>query len=61
MHPSPFLLALLTLARDAGREVMRIYETKPESRQKSDSTPVTDADIAAEKVILDGLAKLEPD
>ena len=39
---------------------MRIYESNPESRQKSDSTPVTDADLAAEKIILQGLAKLEP-
>ncbi len=61
MPPSPFLFGLVGLARDAGQEVIRIYNANPVSRQKSDSTPVTDADIAAEKIILAGLAKMEPD
>ncbi|MDH3741618.1 MAG: 3'(2'),5'-bisphosphate nucleotidase CysQ [Hyphomicrobiales bacterium] len=61
MAPSSYLFELLNLAQEAGREVIRIYNTNPESRQKQDSSPVTDADIAAEKIILAGLAKLEPD
>lgn len=61
MPPSPFLTELAMLAQEAGREVIRIYNTNPESRQKSDASPVTDADIVAEKIILAGLAKLEPE
>lgn len=60
MAPPSYLLELLDLAQDAGREVIRIYNSNPQSRQKEDSSPVTDADVAAEKIILDGLAKLDP-
>ncbi len=60
MQPSPFLSGLLALARDAGKEIIRIYNSNPESRLKSDSSPVTEADVAAERIILAGLAKLEP-
>ncbi|NNE22000.1 MAG: 3'(2'),5'-bisphosphate nucleotidase CysQ [Rhizobiales bacterium] len=61
MAPSSYLSELLNLAQEAGREVIRIYNTNPDSRQKQDASPVTDADIAAEKIILAGLALLEPD
>ena len=61
MTLSTYLFDLVNLAQEAGREVIRIYNTNPESRQKSDDSPVTDADIAAEKIILAGLARLDPD
>ena len=59
MTPSPFLQQLLNIAQEAGREVIRIYNTNPESRQKADESPVTDADIAAEKIILGKLAEID--
>lgn len=48
------------LARDAGAAIMRIYATPFETRTKSDRSPVTDADEAAEAVILRGLAQATP-
>lgn len=61
MPLSDYLFELVNLAQEAGREIIRIYNTNPESRLKSDDSPVTDADIAAEKIILAGLARLDRD
>lgn len=52
--------ALLPLAHDAGAAIMAIYATAFTSRAKDDRSPVTDADDAAEAVILAGLRKLTP-
>ena len=48
------------LARDAAREIMRIYAGDHGQRTKSDKSPVTDADHAAEAVIVAGLRTLTP-
>jgi 3'(2'), 5'-bisphosphate nucleotidase len=58
--PSPRLLALADLALAAGREIMTIYANPIIARQKNDLTPVTEADEAAEKIILAGLKTLDP-
>ena len=47
-------------ARDAAREIMRIYAGDHGARDKADKSPVTDADHAAEAVILAGLRSLTP-
>jgi 3'(2'), 5'-bisphosphate nucleotidase len=57
---SPRLLALADLALAAGREILTIYANPVIARQKSDLTPVTEADEAAEKIILAGLRRLDP-
>ncbi len=49
------------LARDAAREIMRIYAGDLGVRDKADKSPVTDADQAAEVIIVAGLRKLTPD
>ncbi|HEY6983935.1 3'(2'),5'-bisphosphate nucleotidase CysQ [Reyranella sp.] len=49
------------LARAAAREIMRIYAGDLGERTKADKSPVTDADHAAEAVILAGLRDLTPD
>lgn len=50
------------LAERAGQEILEIYRTDdPEVRQKDDRSPVTNADIRAEQVILRGLAELTPE
>ena len=49
------------IARDAGEAILRIYNTAFEVRRKDDASPVTEADEAAEAVILAGLAKVSPD
>ena len=58
----PQLLDELKLvARDAGREIMKIYESSFDVNYKGDGSPVTLADEAAEKVILSRLKKITPD
>ena len=48
------------LARDAAREIMRIYAGDLGERVKADKSPVTDADQAAEAIIVAGLRHLTP-
>jgi 3'(2'), 5'-bisphosphate nucleotidase len=52
--------ALRTIAREAGDCILRIYNTDFTTRKKADRSPVTDADEAAERLILERLAKLTP-
>ncbi len=50
------------LARDAGAAIMRVFHGgNPNARLKKDASPVSDADILAEEVILKGLARALPD
>jgi 3'(2'), 5'-bisphosphate nucleotidase len=58
-EPSSSTLGLIDLAIAAGHEIMSIYATDFSAKSKSDLTPVTEADEAAERVILEGLAKLD--
>ena len=55
------IVALRDLALAAGREIMRIYGAGFTARAKADASPVTDADEAAERIILEGLARIAPD
>ncbi|HXC38899.1 MAG TPA: 3'(2'),5'-bisphosphate nucleotidase CysQ [Burkholderiales bacterium] len=55
------LEALLGVARRAGTEIMRVYESDFAVRGKADDSPVTEADERAERVILAHLAALAPD
>jgi 3'(2'), 5'-bisphosphate nucleotidase len=56
------VLALFeTLALDAGREIMRIFEAGCSVEAKADTSPVTDADRASECIILEGLRDAFPD
>ncbi|HEY1736790.1 MAG TPA: inositol monophosphatase family protein, partial [Methylovirgula sp.] len=59
--PTPENLAAIAetfaeLAVAAGGEIMRIYAGEAHARVKADDSPVCDADVAAEAVILKGLA-----
>ena len=60
LNPSPLVQGLIDIAIAAGREIMAIYATDFSAKAKSDLTPVTEADEAAERVILAGLAGLDP-
>lgn len=51
---------LTSLALRASAEILRIRGQSLNARHKADSTPVTDADHAAEEIILSGLAQLLP-
>jgi 3'(2'), 5'-bisphosphate nucleotidase len=57
LHPD--MKALVGLALTAGREIMAIYATNFATHAKSDLSPVTEADEAAERIILAGLAQLD--
>jgi 3'(2'), 5'-bisphosphate nucleotidase len=57
------LRALSSLAVDAGRAIMEIYNT-PEGwdvEMKADDSPLTQADLQANDIIVTGLTKLAPD
>jgi len=60
LTPSRPLRDLIALAIDAGREIMAVYRGDFSARAKSDLTPVTEADEASERLILEALAKLDP-
>ncbi|MEO1160060.1 MAG: 3'(2'),5'-bisphosphate nucleotidase CysQ, partial [Pseudomonadota bacterium] len=59
-EPSQHLLSLMKIAHAAGTRIMEIYNDGFEVASKADASPVTEADIAAEAIILDGLNALDP-
>ncbi len=59
---SHLLPNVIEVARAAGQLILDIYENKKyEAFTKSDETPVTSADIAAHKFIVERLSNLTPD
>lgn len=59
--PSALVADLVEIARAAGKAALVHYGRGAAARAKTDGSPVTDADEAAEAVILAGLARLTPD
>lgn len=55
------LEALLPIARAAGKVILRVYATDFDVRDKSDTSPVTEADELAEALILRELHALTPE
>ena len=51
---------IVALAKDAGEQIMTIYETDFDVEHKADESPLTAADLAAHKTIVAGLAALTP-
>ncbi|MEZ5752285.1 MAG: 3'(2'),5'-bisphosphate nucleotidase CysQ [Paracoccaceae bacterium] len=60
MPHAPLLSALLPVAREAGARIMDIHARGVAARLKTDGSPVTEADDAAEAVILPALDRLAP-
>lgn len=58
---SALIEALLPLVRQAGEAVMRVYASDFAVQGKVDASPVTEADLAAEAIIVAGLRALAPD
>jgi 3'(2'), 5'-bisphosphate nucleotidase len=52
---------LTEVARHAGAEILKIYAADFTATRKADQSPVTEADVAAEAVILAALRRLTPD
>lgn len=48
------------IAKQAGLEIMRIYEEGFEIEEKQDSSPLTSADLASHRLIIDSLHDLTP-
>lgn len=62
MDPLRLEQVLIDLALRAGRAIMEIYEAGPvHAEAKEDDSPVTDADLAADRIIAQGLAEAFPD
>jgi 3'(2'), 5'-bisphosphate nucleotidase len=55
------MAAICPIARQASRVIMPYFQAGVVARTKLDRSPVSDADEAAEQVILDGLRRLTPD
>jgi 3'(2'), 5'-bisphosphate nucleotidase len=62
-HPSltTLLPHVVAVARAAGRAIMAVYRTDFDVRYKDDASPLTTADLAANRVIADGLRALTPE
>ncbi|MBY0563513.1 MAG: 3'(2'),5'-bisphosphate nucleotidase CysQ [Hyphomonadaceae bacterium] len=56
----PHLEDLISLALNAGREIMNVRAAGFETESKRDGSPVTVADQRAEAIIEDGLARIAP-
>jgi len=52
--------AVVRLAESAGRTILRYYRRKLKVKQKDDCSPLTAADLAADRQIRQGLRKLTP-
>ena len=52
--------AVREIAEAAGREIMAVYESDFAVEHKADTSPVTAADVVANRLIADRLAALEP-
>lgn len=55
-----WLEAVETIAVDAGQAILAIYNTDFTVETKHDRSPLTQADLAANRLIVDGLQRLEP-
>jgi len=51
---------VLAIARAAGREIMSHYSGEVATTRKDDDSPLTAADLAAQRVIIAGLTALQP-
>ena len=59
---SEYLDLMTDLARKAGAEILGVYRDEDFGIEtKDDSSPLTRADLAAHRVIVDGLAEAAPD
>jgi len=61
MESLDLLNAITRIAVDAGDEILRIYESDFAVQAKDDSSPLTEADLAAHRCIVSALAALTPD
>ncbi len=61
LTPSRLTAAIREIALEAGAAIMTVYRGDFETRVKEDSSPVTEADEQAERLIVQALEKLTPE
>jgi 3'(2'), 5'-bisphosphate nucleotidase len=60
--PAPLLPQVVVLARRAGEAIMALYaQTDAGTTYKEDDSPLTRADLASHRLLIDGLRALTPD
>ena len=52
---------VVAIARSAGAAILRVYDTDFKVQEKQDESPLTQADLAAHRCIVDGLTALTPE
>jgi 3'(2'), 5'-bisphosphate nucleotidase len=52
---------VIEIAREAGREILRVYAGEFAVTRKQDSSPLTEADLASQRVIAAGLQRVAPE
>ena len=51
----------ISIAREAGKKILEVYNSDFAVEHKDDKSPLTDADMASHHTIIDGLTALTPD
>jgi 3'(2'), 5'-bisphosphate nucleotidase len=59
--PHRLLLDVVGLAREAGRAILGVYAQAFAVQEKGDRSPLTEADLAAERILAAGLRRLAPE
>jgi 3'(2'), 5'-bisphosphate nucleotidase len=59
--PRDLIEPVLKIARDAGRQILEIYESDFAVKAKEDRSPLTEADMASHRTIVASLTRLTPD
>jgi 3'(2'), 5'-bisphosphate nucleotidase len=55
------LLEVIALAREAGHAILEVYASSFSVQEKEDRSPLTEADLRSEKLILAGLKRIAPE
>lgn len=61
MRPDTLIEPLVSLAIEAGKAILAVYETDFDVEQKADTSPLTKADMASNRCIVSKLAELTQD
>ncbi|HKJ21919.1 MAG TPA: inositol monophosphatase family protein, partial [Gammaproteobacteria bacterium] len=56
-----YLDGIISIAADAGRRIVEVYNQEFTIQHKDDKTPLTEADMAAHDAIVSGLKQLTPE
>jgi len=60
-NPSSLMANVIEIALQAGRAIMRVYEGEIAVQRKEDNSPLTEADMAAHHIIVNGLKAMLPE